>query len=87
MAAHAMLKPVYFTFVNTMLEFFANYTFCYITSTFAKTNKQIIIAMIALRHTILLKADPVVGLYAHRLFSGSTCSCKKDPRFNSQKRT
>ena len=39
-AAHAMLKPVYFTFVNTMLEFFANYTFCYITSTFAKTNKQ-----------------------------------------------
>ena len=39
-AARAMLKPVYFTFVNTMLEFFANYTFCYITSTFAKTNKQ-----------------------------------------------
>ena len=39
-AAHAMLKPVYFTFVNTMLEFFAHYTFCYITSTFAKTNKQ-----------------------------------------------
>ena len=35
-----MLKPVYFTFVNTMLEFFANYTFCYITSTFTKTNKQ-----------------------------------------------
>ena len=35
-----MLKPVYFAFVKTMLEFFANYTFCYITSTFAKTNKQ-----------------------------------------------
>ena len=35
-----MLKLVYFTFVNTMLEFLANYTFCYITSTFTKTNKQ-----------------------------------------------
>ena len=34
-----MLKPVYFAF-ETMLEFFANYTFCYITSTFAKTNEQ-----------------------------------------------
>ena len=23
-----MLKPVYFAFVKTMLDFFANYTFC-----------------------------------------------------------
>ena len=26
--ARGMLKPVYFPFVKTMLEFFANYTFC-----------------------------------------------------------
>ena len=40
MVARGMLKPVYFAF-ETMLEFFfANYTFCKITSTFAKTNEQ-----------------------------------------------
>ena len=38
-SSSCMLK-VYFAFVNTMLEFFANYTFCWITSTFAKTNEQ-----------------------------------------------
>ena len=35
--------------------------------------------MIALRRAILLKANPVVSLHAHRLFSGRACSCKKDP--------
>ena len=40
-SSSCMLKPVYFAFVKTMLEFFfANYTFCQITSTFAKTNEQ-----------------------------------------------
>ena len=38
-----------------------------------------IIAMIALRRAILMKADPVVSLHAHHLFSGRACSCKKDP--------
>ena len=38
--ARGMLKPVYFGFVKTMLEFFANYTFCEITSTFTKTNEE-----------------------------------------------
>ena len=35
--------------------------------------------MIALRRTILMKADPVVSLHVHRLFSGRACSSKKDP--------
>ena len=35
--------------------------------------------MIALGRAILMKADPVVSLHAHRLFSGRACSCKKDP--------
>ena len=38
--ACGLLKPVCFAFVKTMLEFFANYTFCSITSTFAKTNEE-----------------------------------------------
>ena len=35
--------------------------------------------MIALRRAILMKADPVVSLHAHRLFSGRACSCEKEP--------
>ena len=38
-----------------------------------------IIAMIALRRAILMKANPVVSLHAHRLFSGRACSCKNTP--------
>ena len=38
-----------------------------------------IIATMALRRAILMKADPVVSLHAHRLFSGRACSCRKDP--------
>ena len=71
-SSSCILKPVYFACVKTMLEFFfANYTFCQITSK--------IIAMIALRRAILMKADPVVSLHANRLLSGRGCSCKKDP--------
>ena len=75
-----MFKPVYFAFVKTMLEFF----FLQITH-FVKSRAHSprptskIIAMIALRRTILMKANPVVSLHAHRLFSGRACSCKKDP--------
>ena len=32
--------------------------------------------MIPLRRAILMKANPVVSLHAHRLFSGRACSCK-----------
>ena len=36
--------------------------------------------MIALRRAILMKANPVVSLHAHRLFSGPACShAKKTP--------
>ena len=38
--ACGMLKLVYFAFVKTMLEFFANDTFCSIMSTFAKTKEE-----------------------------------------------
>ena len=38
-----------------------------------------IIATMALRRAILMGADLVVSLHAHRLFSGRACSCKKDP--------
>ena len=31
--------------------------------------------MIALRHAILMKADLLVSLHAHGLFSGRACSC------------
>ena len=34
--------------------------------------------MIALRRAIVMTANPVVSLHAHRLFSGRACSCKKD---------
>ena len=33
----------------------------------------------ALRRAILMKADLVVSLHAHHLFSGRACSCKKTP--------
>ena len=68
-----------------MLEFFffANYTFCYITSTFAKTNEQINrYDSFETRH--FDEGKPVVSLHAHRLFSGRACSCKKDPCLMSQ---
>ena len=36
-----------------------------------------------LRRAILMKANPVVSLHAHRLFSGRACSSKKDPCSNN----
>ena len=74
-----MLKPVYFAFVNTMLEFFfANYTFVKSRAHSPRPTSKIV-AMIPLRRAILMKTNPVVSLHAHRLFSGRACSCKKDP--------
>ena len=81
-SSSCMLKPVYFAFVKTMLEFF----FVFLQTThFVKSRAHSpratgkIIAMIALRRAILMKANPLASLRAHRLFSGRACSCKKRP--------
>lgn len=78
-SSSCMLKPVYFAFVKTMLEFFLQTTHFVKSRAHSPRPTSKIIAMIALRHAILMKANPVVSLHAHRLFSGRACSCKKDP--------
>ena len=83
-SSSCMLKPIYFAFVKTMLEFFFLQTTHFVKSRANSprpTSK--IIAMIAFRRAILKKANPVVSLHAHRLFSGRACSCKKDPCLNT----
>ena len=84
--ACGMLKPVYFAFVKTMLEFLQTTHFVKSRAHLPRPTRKII-AMIALRHAILMRADPVVKVHAHCLFSGRARSCKKDPCLNSQKRT
>ena len=74
-----MLKPVYFAFAKTMLEFFLQTTHFVKWRAHSPRPTSKIIAMIALRRAILMKANPVVSLHAHRLFSGRACSCKKEP--------
>ena len=74
-----MLKPVYFAFVKTMLEFFLQTTHFVTSPAHSPRLTSKIIARIALRRAILMKANRVVSLHAHRLFSGRACSCKKDP--------
>ena len=78
-SSSCMLKPVYFAFVKTMLEFFLQTT--HFVKSWAHSLRPMskLIAMIALRRAISMKANPVVSLHAHRLFSGRACSCKKDP--------
>ena len=78
-SSSCMLKPVYFAFVKTMLEFFLQTTHFVKSRAHSPRPTSKIIAMIALRRAILMKADPVVSLHAHRLFSGRACSSKKDP--------
>ena len=78
-SSSCMLKPVYFAFVKTMLEFFLQTTHFVKSRAHSPKPTSKIIAMIALRRAILMKEDPVVSLHAHRLFSGHACSCKKDP--------
>ena len=80
-SSSCMLKPVYFAFVKTMLEFFLQTTHFVKSRAHSPRPTSKIIAIIALRRAILMKADPVVSLHAHRLFSGRACSCKKDPCF------
>ena len=67
-----MLKSVYFAFVKTMLQFFLQTT--HFVNPPRPTRK--IIATMALRGEIFMRADPVVSLHAHRLFS------EKDPCCN-----
>ena len=83
-SSSCMLKPVYFAFVKTMLEFFLQTTHFVKSRAHSPRPTSKIIAMIALRCAILMKANPVVSLYAHRLFSGRVCSCKKDPCWASR---
>ena len=75
-----MLKPVYFAFVKTMLEFFFLQTTHFVKSrAHSPRPMSKIIAMIALRRAILMKANPVVSLHANLLLSGRAFSRKKDP--------
>ena len=84
-AACGMLKPVYFAFVKTMLEFLQTTHFVKSRAHLPRPTRKII-AMIALRHAILMRADPVVKVHVHCLFSGRARSCKNDTCLNSQKR-
>ena len=77
-----MLKPVYFAFVKTMLEFFLQTTHFVKSRAHSPRPKSKIISIIALRRAIFMKADPVVSLHANRLFSGRACSCKSRPPVN-----
>ena len=83
--ACGMLKPVYFAFVKTMLEFLQTTHFIKSRAHLPRPTRKII-AMIALRHAILMRADPVVKVHVHCLFSGRARSCKNDTCLNSQKR-
>ena len=73
--ACGMLKPVYFAFVKTMLKFWQMTHFVKSRAHLPRPTRKII-AMIALRHAILMRADPVVSVHVHCLFSGPECSCK-----------
>ena len=75
-----MLKPVYFAFVKTMLQFFATTHFVKSRAHSQRPTRKIIAAK-ALTRAISMKAGPVVSLHAYRLFSGRACSCRKDPCF------
>ena len=74
-SSSCMLKPVYFAFVKTMLEFFLQTTHFVKSRAHSPRPTSKIIGMIALRHAILMKADLLVSLHAHGLFSGRACSC------------
>ena len=74
-----MLKPVYFAFVKTMLQFFWQTTHFVKSRVNSPRPTRKIIATMALRRAILMKADPVLSLHAYRFFSGRACSCRKDP--------
>ena len=83
--ACGMLKPVHFAFVKTMLEFLQTTHFVKSRAHLPRPTRKII-AMIALRHAILMRADPLVKVHVHCLFSGRARSCKNDTCLHSQKR-
>ena len=64
MEARGMLKPVYFAFVQTMLEFFLQTTHLVKSRAHSPRPTSKIIAVTALTRAILMKADPVVSLLA-----------------------
>ena len=80
-----MLKPVYFAFVKTILQFFCKLHILLNHEHIRQDQREKLIATMALRRAIMMKADPVVSLHAHRLFSGRACSCRKDPCWGSEK--
>ena len=86
-SSSCMLKPVYFAFVKTMLEFFSQTTHFVKSRAHSPRSTSKIIAVIALRRAILMKANPVLSLHAHRLFRGRACSCKKDPCYTHEVRS
>ena len=64
MVARGMLKPVYFAFVQTMLEFFLQTTHLVKSRAHSPRPTSKIIAVTALTRAILMKAHPVVSLLA-----------------------
>ena len=60
-----MFKLVYFAFVKTMLEFFLQTTHFVKSRAHSPRPTSKIIAMIALRRAILMKANPVVSRPMH----------------------
>ena len=67
-----MLKPVYFAFVKIMLQFFCKLHFVLNHEHIRQDQREKIIATMALRRAILMKADPVVSLHSYR-FTGEQC--------------
>ena len=63
-SSSCMLKPVYFAFVKTMLEFFLQTTHLVKSRAHSPRPTSKIIAVTALTRAILMKADPVVSLLA-----------------------
>ena len=66
-SSSCMLKPVYFAFVKTMLEFFLQTTHFVKSRAHSPRPTSKIIAMIALRRAILMTANPVVILQRSRM--------------------
>ena len=78
-----MLKPVYFAFVNTMLELFLQTTYFVKLRTHSPRPTGKIVAMIALRRAILIKADPAGEPPCTSLVQRSRMLMQKRPLFGA----
>ena len=76
-SSSCMLKPVYFAFVKTMLEFFLQTTHFVKSRAHSPRPTSKIIAMRAMRRAISMKADPVVSLHAKLLVQRSRMLLQK----------